>query len=628
MSEQTFSLPEHAPFGHEQKVALDALLPTLSPQQASWLSGYFAHAAQTAGAAPAGTAATASAPAAAQAAAPTVPLTILYGSESGNAEGLAERADKAAKAAGFRSAVFDMGDYESSRLKDEKNVLIIVSTWGEGDPPERAVDFHEWVMGDGAPKLEGVNFAVFALGDTSYPDFCECGKQFDKRFSELGANRVMERIDADVDFEEPFNAWLSAVMPKMVEVAGVKEAVAAAAPEPAAVSAGAGGGFEAPAFAPPAEAGYSKNKPFPAEVKDAVILNGRGSVKETLHVELSLEGSGLTYEVGDALGVFPENCAEVSEHMLRCAGFRGDEIKEIDGEYLTIQEILIGGYDVTSLNKSLMTKYAAAAKNRALDALLQEENRSKLNDYLHGRELCDLFYDFPSVDQISVDQLLGLLRKIPPRLYSIASSLKAHPEEVHLCVGVVRYDTHGKQRKGVCSTFLADRRGVGEKVPVYVHVNKNFKLPADPDTPIIMVGPGTGIAPFRAFVEERAAVGAKGRNWLFFGDQHFQSDFLYQTEWQSYLKSGVLTRMDVAFSRDTDRKVYVQHRMKERAKDLYAWLEEGAYFYVCGDASRMAKDVHQALIEVVAEQGGRSAEDAEAYVKALQKERRYQRDVY
>ncbi len=624
MSDKILSLPENAPFGHEQKVALQALLPTLTPQQASWLSGYFAHASMAAGVASAGAPAHAAAPAAAS----TVPLTILYGSESGNAEGLAERVDKAAKTAGFRSVVYDMGDYETAKLKDEKNVLIVVSTWGEGDPPERATDFHEWVMGDGAPKLEDVNFAVFALGDTSYPDFCECGKQFDKRFSELGANRVLERVDADVDFDEPFNAWLSAVMPKMVEVAGVKEAVAASAPVPAAVPAGAGAGFEATAFAPAIEEGYSKNKPFAAKVTEAVILNGRGSAKETLHVELSLEGSGLSYEVGDALGVYPENCPEVSEHMLRCAGFRGDEIKEMDGEYLTIQEVLLGGYDVTTLNKSLMAKYAAIAKNQALNALLKEENKKKLKGYLDGRELCDLFYDFPSVEQLSVDQLLGLLRRIPPRLYSIASSLKAHPEEVHLCVGVVRYDTHGKQRKGVCSTFLADRRGVGEKVGVYVHANKNFKLPADPDTPIIMVGPGTGIAPFRAFVEERAAVGAKGRNWLFFGDQHFQSDFLYQTEWQSYLKSGVLSRIDVAFSRDTDRKVYVQHRMKEQAKDLYAWLEEGAYFYVCGDASRMAKDVHQALIEVVAEQGDRSREDAEAYVKALQKDRRYQRDVY
>lgn len=627
MSEPTSNLPENAPFGHEQKVALNALLPTLSGPQALWLSGYFSHLGQMSGAA-ASSAAVSSGPATAPTAAPSAPLSILYGSESGNAEALAGRADKAAQAAGFRSAVYDMGDYSPAKLKDEKNVLIIVSTWGEGDPPERAVDFHEFVMGGNAPKLDGVNFAVFALGDTSYPDFCECGKQFDKRFAELGANRVLERVDADVDFDEPFEAWLAAVMPKWVETAGVKQAAAAIAPAAVASAVGAGMGFGAPTLAPPADEGYSKNKPFAAELKEEIILNGRGSAKETLHVELSLEGSGLTYEVGDALGVFPENCPEVSEHMLRCAGFRGDEIKEIDGEHLTIQEILLGGYDVTSLNKSLMRKYGAVAKNRALEALLKDENKSKLNDYLHGRELCDLFYDFPSVDQLSVDQLLGLLRKMPPRLYSIASSLKAHPDEVHLCVGVVRYDTHGKERKGVCSTFLADRRGVGERVPVYVHANKNFKLPTDPDTPIIMVGPGTGIAPFRAFVEERAAIGAKGRNWLFFGDQRFQTDFLYQTEWQDYQKSGLLSRMDVAFSRDTDQKVYVQHRMKERAKDLYSWLEEGAYFYVCGDANRMAKDVHRALIEIVAEQGGRSTEAAEAYVKALQKERRYQRDVY
>jgi sulfite reductase (NADPH) flavoprotein alpha-component len=623
------NLPENAPFGHEQKIALNALLPTLQPQQAAWLSGYFAHLAQMAG----GAIAAAPARAAAAPAAPTVPLTILFGSESGNAEGCAQQVDKAAKAAGFRSTVYDMGDYPMDKLASEKNVLIVVSTWGEGDPPERAVAFHEYVHSDGAPKLEGVNFSVCALGDTSYPDFCECGIQFDKRFAELGAKRIHDRVDCDLDFEEPFQAWLNAVMPKMVEVAGVKEAVAAAASgggvalaEP---PAGFDGGFALPAFAPPVvEEAYSKKRPFPALVKESFVLNDSASAKETLHVELDLAGSGLVYEPGDALGLIPTNCPEVVDDMLRLAGFRGDEIKEVEGDFFSLHELLRDEYDVTSLNRSVMAKYVPMAKNKRLENLLKEENKAELETYLHGREIRDLFLDFPPADPLTVDQLITLLRKIPPRLYSIASSLRVHPEEVHLCVAVVRYHTHGKDRKGVASTLLNDRLKVGDKAKVYVHTNKNFRLPEDPATPVIMVGPGTGVAPFRAFLEERSSLGAPGKNWLFFGDQRFQYDFLYQTEWQDYLKSGALTRMDVAFSRDTDKKVYVQHRMKERAKDLYAWLEEGAYFYVCGDASRMAKDVHTALIEVIAEQGGRSTDEAEAYVKQLQKDRRYQRDVY
>lgn len=625
MSQSSHQLPENAPFGHEQKVALQSLIPTLQPTQSAWLSGYFGALAQIAGAASA--ALPVSAPAVAAAAPkPSVPLTVLFGTESGNSEACAQKVFQLAEAEGFKARILDMADYDVSALAKEKNLLVVVSTWGEGDPPENAVTFHDTLFSDAAPKMKGVRFSVCALGDTSYADFCEFGKQVDKRFAELGGERIHDRQDCDVDFEEPFKTWLGAVMPKMVELSGVKEALAKAEASAPAVAV-VGGAVAASAV--PAFEGYSKKNPFPAPLKERILLNGRGSAKETIHLEFSLEGSGLDYKPGDVLGVIPKNCPDVVEDFARLAGFRGDEIRELgDGKILSILEILESDYDITSLNANLMKKYAPLAKSKSLDELLKEENKEKLNLYLDGREIRDLFQDYPPADPLTMDQLFGLLRKMPPRLYSIASSIKAHPEEVHLTVGVVRFDAHGLPRKGVCSSYLADRVAIDETVPVFIHVNKNFFLPEDPNTPIIMVGPGTGIAPFRAFAEERKAIGAKGRSWLFFGDQHFNSDFLYQTEWQDYLKSGVLTQMDVAFSRDTDEKVYVQHRMQQKAKELYAWMQEGAYFYVCGDASRMAKDVHEALIDIFAQQGKVSREEAEAQVKQLQKDKRYQRDVY
>lgn len=622
MSNQPFEVPANAPFTHEQRVALAALLPSLNPSQSGWLSGYFGALAQLGGVgADATTGAPSAAPAVPEAAA--TPLTILYGSESGNAEGLAQQVEAAAKSEGFRTTLVDMGDYDRTKLAKEQNLLVIVSTWGEGDPPETATEFHDFVMSEEAPKLEGVRFSVLALGDTSYADFCECGKRFDRRLAEMGAERIHDRVDCDVDFEEPAAAWQKSVLERMVALTGVKERVAAAAP--AAPALAVVGGF--PMAAPAIEQAWSKTNPYPALIKDSFVLNGQGSKKETLHVELDLADSGLTYDAGDVVGVFAENCAEVVDDFARMAGFRGDELREEDGEFHALTEVL-AGYDITSLSKPFLNKYAPIAKNRQLERLLESEQKEKLQDWLWGRELRDLFLEFPPNDPLTIDQLLNLLRKQPPRLYSIASSIKAHPGEVHLTIASVRYNAHGRDRKGVCSTYFADRVGVGDAVPIYLHRNKNFKLPDDPNTPVIMVGPGTGIAPFRAFIEERAETGAGGKNWLFFGDWNFQHDFLYQAEWQKYLKGGVLTRMDVAFSRDTDQKVYVQHRIQEKAKDIYAWLEEGAHFYVCGDASRMAKDVHQTLINLVAEVGGKSAEAAEAYVKDLQKSKRYQRDVY
>ncbi len=596
-------LPEDAPFTAPQKSALHSLLEDLSPAQAAWLSGYMAAIGQLSdkGGAPA-------------ARAGGIPLTILFGSESGNAEGCAREAARAAERAGFQPTVVDMGDCDPMRLPLMRNLLVIVSTWGEGDPPERAAPFHAAVMGPQAPALPGVRFAVFALGDVSYKNFCECGKQFDRRLAELGATRVLERVDADVAYEEPFQRWLGAVLPRFKEAAGHAPSVTVVAPP-------------APARAAAPAEPYGKKNPFPAPVKAVINLNGRGSAKLTCHVELSLAGSGLAYKPGDVAGVFPSNCPEVVEDFLRLAGLDGAApVAGEDG--LPLREVLKNRYDITTLNVPLLRKYAPLARNPRLDAALAEDNKDSLAEWLHGREMRDLFAEFPPAAPLGADAVLGLLRRMAPRLYSIASSLRAHPDELHLTVGAVIYEAHGRLRKGVCSTYLCQRVAVGDTVPLYTHTNKNFALPESGDTPIIMVGPGTGIAPFRAFIEERAATGATGKSWLFFGDQHFNTDFLYQLEWQEYLRRGVLTRMNVAFSRDTPRKVYVQHRMLQHGRDLYDWLQQGAHFYVCGDANRMAKDVHQALVDIHVAHGGLSPEAAAEAVAALQKAKRYQKDVY
>jgi sulfite reductase (NADPH) flavoprotein alpha-component len=373
---------------------------------------------------------------------------------------------------------------------------------------------------------------------------------------------------------------------------------------------------------------YGVKNPFPAAVKSMVNLNGRGSAKETFHLELSLAGSGLEYIPGDVAGVFPSNCPEVVEDFLKVAGYTGEEPVQNGEDTLSLRDLVSHKRNITTMNLALMKKYAPMAENEDLDAFIASGDKEKINNWLWGREIRDLLIEFPSRNRLDLEVLLKLLRKMPPRLYSIASSLAAHPEEVHLTVGAVEFETGGLKRKGVCSTFLCQRVAPGDTVPVYMHHNKNFGMPEDGDLPMIMIGPGTGIAPFRAFIEERKAAGAKGKNWLVFGDQHFNTDFLYQLEWMRYLKDGILTRMDVAFSRDQDYKIYVQDRMRENAADIYAWLQEGAHFYVCGDANRMAKDVHQALIDIHAEHGGLSPEEAEAAVEELKKSRRYQRDVY
>lgn len=596
----------NSPFNQEQADLLNRLLPTLTEAQKMWLSGYLTASQSTSAegtpdvstAAPAQTKQTVS-----------KDVTILYGSQTGNAQGLAENTGKTLEAKGFNVTVSSMNDFKPNNLKKLENLLIVVSTHGEGEPPDNALSFHEFLHGRRAPKLENFRFSVLSLGDSSYEFFCQTGKEFDVRLAELGGERLYPRVDCDLDFEEPANKWLKGVIDGLSEAKG--HSASAAVP------------VEAPAGTSP----YSRTNPFKAEVLENLNLNGRGSNKETRHLELSLEGSGLTYEPGDSLGIYPENDPELVDLLLK--EFKWDASESVtvnkEGETRPLREALISNFEITVLTKPLLKQAAELTGNDKLKALV--ENREELKAYTQGRDVIDLVRDFGPWN-VSAQEFVAILRKMPARLYSIASSLSANPDEVHLTIGAVRYEAHGRERKGVCSVLCSERLQPGDTIPVYLQSNKNFKLPQDQETPIIMVGPGTGVAPFRSFMQEREETGAKGKSWMFFGDQHFVTDFLYQTEWQKWLKDGVLTKMDVAFSRDTEEKVYVQNRMLEHSKELFQWLEEGASFYVCGDKTNMARDVHNTLVEIIETEGKMSREQAEGYLAEMKKQKRYQRDVY
>jgi sulfite reductase (NADPH) flavoprotein alpha-component len=582
-------LPQSAPFESEQIELLNHVMRQTSAEQRSWLSGFLSgYQAATS-------------PAALEAAASPAkrPLTILFATESGNAEGLAADAKKVAAKQGFAAKILDMADAAPADLGKAENLLVIASTWGEGDPPERAASFYAALMAEDAPRLEGLRFSVLALGDSSYVNFCETGRRIDARLAELGAARIADRIDCDLAYEEPAASWTGGALARLDELTADQK--------------GTGGSVIHVDFNAPASS-WSKANPFEAEITELVNLNSSRSDKETIHLELSLEGSGLTYEPGDSLGILPENDAELVELILRAAGLEGDA---------SIRKALASGYDVTALTRPVVEAYARLTGDAAL---LDLAASADLASYLEGRQIIDLLEDYPH--ELSGEQLASILRKLPPRLYSIASSQKASPDEAHLLLCAVRYRTHGRVRKGVASTFVADRMKPGDRLKVYVKPNKYFRLPTDPSRPVIMIGPGTGVAPFRAFLQERQATSAGGQNWLFFGDRRYTHDFLYQLDWQELHKEGVLSRIDLAFSRDQPEKVYVQHRMWERRHDLFAWLEDGAHLYVCGDEKHMAKDVDATLHAIIADAGGRSREEAAAYVASLKRESRYQCDVY
>lgn len=555
--------------------------------------------------------------------APVVPVvqlpkeaTILFGSQTGNAQRLAKRLADRLQADGFEVTVSAMNKFKTNELKKVVNLFVLASTHGEGDPPDNAVSFHEFLHGKRAPELKDVKFSVLALGDTSYEFFCKTGQDFDKRLEELGAERIVERADCDVDYEEAASAWIAAVADKLNSAAKAvaDQAAQAAAPAVAAVEVAA----EA--------VEYTRNKPFQAEVIESINLNGRGSDRETRHIELSLEGSGIAYEPGDALGIVPHNDPRLVEELIETLGWRPNEqVTTKEGVTLTIEEALTTQYEITVLSKTLLEKFEPFTKNDQFHLLLSDT--AKVREYVKGRDLLDLLDDYGPFSWQPGD-VVNVLRKIPARLYSIASSLKAHPDEVHLTIRKVQYEAHGRERNGVCSVYVSERLEIGDKVSVFTQSNPNFKLPASAETPIIMIGPGTGVAPFRAFMEEREETGASGKSWLFYGDRHYVTDFLYQTDWQRMLNEGALTKLEVAFSRDTEQKVYVQHRLLEHAAELYAWIEEGAHIYICGDEKHMAHDVHHALLQIIKEQRNVSEEAAAAFLSELQEAGRYQRDVY
>ncbi|MEH7336748.1 assimilatory sulfite reductase (NADPH) flavoprotein subunit [Neobacillus drentensis] len=599
----------NSPFNQEQAELLNRILPTLTESQKVWLSGYLAASSTTLafGALNAQTSVLSN-----QSTGKNISkdVTILYGSQTGNAKGLANKTGKQLEGNGFKVTISSMSDFKANNIKKVQNLLIIVSTHGEGDPPDNALSFHEFLHSKRAPKLDDLHFSVLALGDSSYEFFCQTGKEFDSRLEELGGTRLYPRFDCDVDYDEPASEWLQGVLGSLSEAEGSNAAPVAAA-------------------ATQVESVYSRSNPFRAEVLENINLNGRGSNKETRHLEISLEGSGLSYEPGDSLGIYPENDPALVELLL--AELKWDSEAGVtlnkQGDILSLKEALKSYYEITTLTKPLLQKVLELTGNETLQEILAQGNEEKLKAYIHGRDLVDFVRDFGAWGT-SAQEFVSILRKIPARLYSIASSLSASPDEVHLTIGAVRYDAHGRERKGVCSILTAERLQPGDTLPVFIQHNENFKLPATSDTPIIMVGPGTGVAPFRSFMQEREEAGAEGKAWMFFGDQHFVTDFLYQTEWQKWLKNGVLTKMDVAFSRDTDKKVYVQHRMLEQSKELFAWLEEGAVVYICGDEKHMAHDVHNTLLDIIEKEGAMSRENAEAYLAELQQQKRYQRDVY
>lgn len=563
-------IPETAPF---------------TPEQRAWLNGFLAGLFSRQAAAPA----VAPAPAA-----PARALTVLWGSQTGTAEALAKQAAKAAAQRGFAPRLLDMAAVGPDEVRAAGDVLVITSTYGDGEPPDNAKALHAALRGATDPCLNGVRFAVCALGDSNYTLFCQCGKDFDEALARLGATRMAERVDCDIGQEASFTRWLQEVLGRFAGASPSAAASAAVLAEPAA--------------SPSAAAGHSRQRPFAAPVLAVRRLSGVGSAKEVNHVEFSLEGSGLQYEAGDALGVYPQNCPALVDEVLAALGCDGEEPVETAAGERPLRTALRQHLDLGRPPAPLLELLGLTARpelHQVIDALLQPPNRRP-----------------------APKAFAAALRPLQPRLYSISSSPKAHPGQVHLTVGAVRYEAHGRPRQGVCSTFLAERALAAGTVGVFVHVNTGFRLPADGTVPVIMVGPGTGIAPFRAFLQERAETGATGRNWLFFGDQHAATDFLYREELETWLGTGRLSRLHTAFSRDQAEKVYVQHRMREQARELWRWLEEGAHFYVCGDASRMAKDVDAALHEVVQTAGGKSPDAAAEYVQALRAGRRYARDVY
>tara|TARA_R110001592_G_scaffold63789_7_gene195697 strand:- start:14130 stop:15968 length:1839 start_codon:yes stop_codon:yes gene_type:complete len=543
-------------------------------------------------------------------------LTILYASQTGNAKGVAKQLEQSAKASGITVNFKNVADYKAKTLKSETHLLIVTSTNGEGEPPDDAIEFHEFLLGKKAPKLPNLTYSVLALGDSSYEFFCQTGKDFDLRLQALGAKQIVPRLDCDLDYDSETLSWTESIVETLKDELIQTDAGLATVIDLPITDNVIG------------ESQYTKQNPLSAEFSLSQKITGRDSAKDVRHIEIDLGESGLTYQVGDALGVWFENDTVLAYELLNALNLTGDEqvSLKLNGELqaFSLKDALISQLEITQTAPAFIEFWAQQSGNENLVAIATDKNTSR--EFAAKHQIIDVIKTAPA--QVEAQVFVDALRKITPRLYSIASAQAEVEEEVHLTIGVVSYEIDGEQRFGGASSYLAQRLEEGQAVKVFVEHNDNFRLPKNNDTPVIMVGPGTGVAPFRAFMQQREADEATGDNWMFFGDQTFTQDFLYQVEWQNYLKSGLLTRMDVAFSRDQAEKIYVQDRLKEQAEDVFAWLERGAHLYICGDANRMAKDVHQTLIDIISEQGKLSSEQAEQYLKDLRSNKRYQKDVY
>ncbi|MEM1385649.1 MAG: sulfite reductase subunit alpha [Pseudomonadota bacterium] len=535
--------------------------------------------------------------------APVKLIDILYGTQTGNAEEVANQAATLAQSRGLQPRIGELDAVEMDELATMESLIVVVSTYGEGEMPDNAQIFWDELSASTAPRLEQLNFGVLALGDTSYEHFCQAGKLIDTRLEQLGAKRIAARVDCDIDFEEVATVWLEGVIP---DAKAARAAAPAAAPKPE-------------------KSGWNRKNPYLARMAENRVLSGPKSGKEIRHIAFDLGDSGMTYEAGDALGVMPVNAPDLVEAWLKRLGADHDTV--IPGKDASLGDLLTSRLEIMTPTRDMIRGLEPLAGHDEFSHVVGHGDKEALEHFLWGRDALDLLNLNPDL-VFDPAEVVEWLKPLQHRAYSISSSPKAHDGEVHLTVAAVRWMHEGRQHKGVCSTFLADHVPEGAAAGIFMSPNKAFRVPEDDGLPMIMVGPGTGVAPFRAFLEERRARGATGTNWLFFGDQRRESDFIYEDEIGEMSASGLLTRLDLAFSRDQAEKIYVQHRMAENGKDLFGLLEEGGHFYVCGDATRMAKDVDQSLHQLIETQGGVTPEAAIEYVNRLKREKRYVRDVY
>lgn len=591
-------IPDNAPF---------------TPSQRAWLNGFFAGIfSQAPGAMVAPPVE----------AAPSLNVSVLYASQSGTAEGLSKKIAKDLKGKGHEVKALSLDAYAATALAEEKVALVVASTYGDGDPPDGVKAFYDRLNDPAFPRLEHLKFAVLALGDSHYEHFCKFGKDLEERFLALGAKPMLARVDCDVDLDEPFAQWKVSIAERLAAVSRNGNGHA--------LSNGNGNHTvgEEVVTAPAKVTGPTRDNPFAAPLVDKHDLTHDVSSKQTVHLAFSLAGSGVEYEAGDALGVIAANDPCLADEILAAAKLTGAEPVTLDkGRTMPAREALLGRLGITQLSRKLVQAFAKKGQCAVLLGLLPPEQQTHLDSYLYGRGIVDLLLEFPGV-VTTADALAAMLPKLPPRLYSISSSPRAHAGEVHTTVAVVRYRSWDRQRGGVCSTMFSDRMALGDTAPVYIQVNKKFRLPTESGAPVIMIGPGTGIAPFRSFLHDRRATAATGKNWLFFGERSATTDFLYREELEQMVVDQHLTRLDLAFSRDQQEKIYVQDRMLQQGAMFWAWLQEGASIYVCGDASRMAKDVDKTLHKIVERHGGMAEDAAAEFVSELKDAHRYHRDVY